>query len=65
MFISACAILCGADDWNAIKLFAKTKERWFRQHLTLPGGILGENHESPCNSWSAAPFMALGSRTIK
>ncbi|USE34634.1 ISAs1 family transposase [Endozoicomonas sp. SCSIO W0465] len=24
---------------NAIRLFAKTKERWFRQHLTLPGGI--------------------------
>lgn len=39
MFISVCAILCGADDWNAIRLFAKTKERWLRQHLTLPGGI--------------------------
>ena len=25
----------------------------------------GKNHESPCYSWSAAPFMALSSRTIK
>lgn len=39
MFISVCAILCGADDWNAIRLFAKTKEKWFRRYLTLPGGI--------------------------
>ena len=39
MFISLCAILCGADDWNAIRLFAKTKERWFRQRLILPSGF--------------------------
>ena len=39
MFISVCAILCGADDWNAIRLFAKTKERWFRQRLILSSGI--------------------------
>ncbi len=39
MFMSVCAILCGADDWNSIRLFAQNKERWFRQRLTLPGGI--------------------------
>ena len=22
MFMSVCAILCGADDWNSIRLFA-------------------------------------------
>jgi predicted transposase YbfD/YdcC len=37
--MSICAILCGADDWNSIALFAQTREGWFRQHLTLPGGI--------------------------
>jgi len=39
MFMSVCAILCGADDWNSIRLFAQSKESWFRQRLTLPGGI--------------------------
>ncbi|MGO0307700.1 transposase family protein [Endozoicomonas acroporae] len=29
MFISVCAILFGTDDWNAIRLFAKTKENGF------------------------------------
>ena len=37
--MSVCAILCGADDWNSIRLFAEHKESWFRKHLTLPGGI--------------------------
>ena len=39
MFMSVCAILCGADDWNSIRLFAEHKEDWFRKHLSLPGGI--------------------------
>ncbi len=39
MFMSTSAILCGADDWNSIRLFAEHKEDWFRKHLTLPGGI--------------------------
>ncbi|MCK5894450.1 MAG: transposase family protein, partial [Endozoicomonadaceae bacterium] len=25
MFISVCAILCGADDWNSIRWFAVMK----------------------------------------
>ena len=37
--MSVCGILCGADDWNSIRLFAEHKEDWFRKHLTLPGGI--------------------------
>ena len=35
---------------------------------TLGGGwsgVSGKNHESPCYSWSAAPFIALSSKTIK
>ena len=30
-----------------------------------PAEVAGKNHESPCYSWSAAPFMALSSRTTK
>lgn len=39
IFMTTCALLCGADDWNAIAFFAKMREGWFRQYLTLPGGI--------------------------
>lgn len=37
--ISICAILCGADDWNAIEGFGKAKEEWFKNFLELPNGI--------------------------
>ncbi|MGI9277580.1 MAG: ISAs1 family transposase [Endozoicomonas sp.] len=39
MFMSVCAILCGADDWNSIRLFVEHKGGWFRKYLRLPGGI--------------------------
>jgi predicted transposase YbfD/YdcC len=37
--ISICAILCGADDWNAIEGFGKAKQEWFKRFLELPNGI--------------------------
>jgi predicted transposase YbfD/YdcC len=39
VFMTTCALLCGADDWNAIHLFASEREEWFRKFLKLPGGI--------------------------
>jgi len=39
MAIAICAILCGADDWNAIALFGKAKCQWFETFLELPNGI--------------------------
>ena len=39
VFITLCGLLCGADDWNAIVYYAKEKEDWLRQHLSLPNGI--------------------------
>ncbi|MBR9829440.1 MAG: ISAs1 family transposase [Oceanospirillales bacterium] len=39
VFMTTCALLCGADDWNAIALFAKVHEEWFCQYLQLPGGV--------------------------
>lgn len=39
VFMATCGLLCGADDWNAIALFAEVREEWFRQYLKLPGGI--------------------------
>lgn len=39
LFMGACAMLAGADDWEGITLFAKAHEPWFRKHLTLNHGI--------------------------
>lgn len=39
IFMSICGILCGADDWNSIQLFAEHKSDWFRKYLTLPNDI--------------------------
>ena len=39
VFMTTCALLCGADDWQAIHLFASERQEWFRQYLQLPGGI--------------------------
>tara|TARA_R110001606_G_scaffold399130_1_gene580964 strand:- start:756 stop:1166 length:411 start_codon:yes stop_codon:yes gene_type:complete len=39
VFMTTCAILCGADDWESIQLFADTRKDWFKQFLRLPSGI--------------------------
>ncbi len=37
--ISICAVICGADTWEDIKLFGSSKHEWFKQFLELPNGI--------------------------
>lgn len=37
--IAISAILCGADDWNAIESFGRAKADWFETFLELPYGI--------------------------
>lgn len=39
MAITICAVICGADDWNAIESFGKAKKDWFLTFLELPNGI--------------------------
>lgn len=39
LVIAICGAICGADDWEAVALFGKSKERWFRTFLELPTGI--------------------------
>jgi len=34
-----CAVLSGIEDWVGIENFAREKEAWFRQFLSLPNGI--------------------------
>ena len=39
LVIAVCAVICGADSWNAIEKFGKAKHDWFSQFLELPNGI--------------------------
>lgn len=37
--IAILAIICGADGWADVELFAKSKEKWLKTFLELPRGI--------------------------
>ena len=37
--ITICAVICGADTWEAIELVGKEKHDWFKKYLELPNGI--------------------------
>ena len=37
--LSICATIAGANDWQEIETFGKSKARWLRQWLKLPFGI--------------------------
>ena len=37
--IAICAIICGANDWEAVAEFGRSKPAWFATFLALPNGI--------------------------
>jgi hypothetical protein len=39
MVIAICATICGADTFDQIADFGKSKIKWFRRFLELPYGI--------------------------
>jgi len=39
LIIALCAMLCGAEDWDAIAQFGRAKEAFFKRLLELPNGI--------------------------
>lgn len=39
MAIAICAVVCGAEGWVDVEVFAKAKEKWFKSFLELPHGI--------------------------
>jgi len=39
LVMAICAVICGADGWSDIELFAKNKKAWLRTFLKLPKGI--------------------------
>jgi predicted transposase YbfD/YdcC len=39
IFITISAVICGAETWNDIENYGKSKESWLKQYLQLPNGI--------------------------
>jgi predicted transposase YbfD/YdcC len=39
IMIAICAVLCGAETWEEVEEFGRSKEVWLRQFLELPCGI--------------------------
>ena len=39
LFISLCAVICGAESWNEIEGYGKAKIDWLEKFLHLPNGI--------------------------
>jgi len=37
--IAIIAVICGANDWEAVAFFAQGKEAWLKTFLELPNGI--------------------------
>ena len=37
--LAICAVICGADGWVQVQMFAESKASWFKTFLELPGGI--------------------------
>ncbi|ELS05656.1 transposase [Xenococcus sp. PCC 7305] len=37
--ITLCATICGANDWEAIAEYGRTKQEWLKTFLALPNGI--------------------------
>ena len=37
--ITLCATICGANDWEAVAEYGRTKEQWLKGFLPLPNGI--------------------------
>lgn len=37
--IALCGMLCGADNWVAMEMYANSKKEWLEQFLELPNGI--------------------------
>jgi hypothetical protein len=39
LVVAICAIIAGADDWEAVADFGRAKIEWFKGFLSLPHGI--------------------------
>jgi predicted transposase YbfD/YdcC len=39
LVVALCAIICGAEDWDSVAQYGRSKRAWFEEFLDLPHGI--------------------------
>lgn len=57
IFISICAILCGAKHWNEIAEFGRQRMVWFQKYLPFLNDI--PSHKTFCRVFSLIPAQDL------
>jgi len=60
--IVICASICGAEKWDDIEVFGKSKEQWLRRFLKLPHGI--PSHDTFARVFSKIDPRALNERFV-
>ena len=59
--MTICAVIGGAEGWNDVELFAKSKYEWLRRFLELPNGI-PLTPSAGCSPGLAIPGHGLGAQ---
>ncbi|MDR2138995.1 MAG: ISAs1 family transposase, partial [Tannerella sp.] len=58
LFIAIASVICGAESWNDMEEFGKSKEEWLKTFLSLPDGI--PSHDTFNRLFSALDPDELG-----
>lgn len=58
LVLTVCAVVCGADDWEAVEMWGQAKLEWLRQYIPLKNGI-------PSHDTIGRLFAAMDSTTFQ
>ncbi|NMM26774.1 MAG: ISAs1 family transposase [Glaciimonas sp.] len=58
LVLTVCAVLCGADDWEAVEMWGEAKLEWLRQYIPLKNGI-------PSDDTTGRLFATMNSTTCQ
>jgi predicted transposase YbfD/YdcC len=58
LVLTICAVVCGADDWEAVEMWGEAKLEWLRQYIPLKNGI-------PSHDTIGRLFAAMDSTTFQ
>jgi len=63
IFIAIASVLCGAETWNEMEDFGKSKQAWLRTILKLPSGI--PSHDTFNRVFSLLDHKELGEKFVQ
>lgn len=58
LVLTVCAVVCGADDWDAIEIWGEARQDWLRQYIPLKNGV-------PSHDTIARVFTAIDSKNFQ